>query len=269
VENVAADGARTPSGNHRRGTLGPLPHSRTTEQSPDFHRTYKAGSVGQDYLWSRCFLFFSGSLYRPPRASPFFPNTPEGSAGLSAFFYLETLANLVVNQGQYAADFIKNCRELCAAFSALPKGQSIKGCTTWTQFVETHLPAFSYRTIQRLTQGASGASEKYRPKNVRQPRQLPAPAMPSVDKAGCTTNKVRGENPFLAISRSPLCDSETWAKDDAVRQILNWTRSCIKRFSLIEKRQIVEDVIVKLRDEMAFHTADAVKAASSSRLPAA
>ncbi len=97
----AADGARTPSGNHRGGALGPLPQSRTTEQSPDFHRTYKAGYRGQDYLWSRCFLFFvtvakiicgvdvsSFSLEAcigPQGPFHSFPNTPEGSAELTAF----------------------------------------------------------------------------------------------------------------------------------------------------------------------------------------
>ncbi len=66
----AAGGARVPSGIHRGGALGPPPQSRTTEQSPDFHRTYQAGYRGSDYLWSGCFFYFPGSLYRPRGAGP-------------------------------------------------------------------------------------------------------------------------------------------------------------------------------------------------------
>jgi hypothetical protein len=61
-----------PQADSRSGALGTSPQSRTTEQSPDLNRTYKAGYRGQDNLWSRCFLFFSGSGYRPQRAEPFF-----------------------------------------------------------------------------------------------------------------------------------------------------------------------------------------------------
>lgn len=66
--------------------------------------------------------------------------------------------------------------------------------------------------------------------------------------------------PSFTISHSPVDDSETWAMEDAVRHIVSWTLHCLKGFALIEKRRIVEDVIGKLRDELAFEAPDASQA---------
>jgi hypothetical protein len=73
-----------------------------------------------------------------------------------------------------------------------------------------------------------------------------------------------GNKPPFAIAHSPIDGSETWAKEDASRRIVSWTLSCLKGFSLIEKRQIVDDVIAKLRDELAFEAADAHRETSPS-----
>jgi hypothetical protein len=71
------------------------------------------------------------------------------------------------------------------------------------------------------------------------------------------------KKPLVAISYTSFENSETGAKAIAVRRILSWTLECIHHFSLIEKRQIVEELIVKLRDEMEFEATNLKKSASS------
>ncbi|MGB2589012.1 MAG: Druantia anti-phage system protein DruA [Candidatus Acidiferrum sp.] len=58
--------------------------------------------------------------------------------------------------------------------------------------------------------------------------------------------------PSFAIASSPIDESDAWSREDTSRRILSWTLSCLKGFSLIKKRLIVEDVIAKLRDDLAF-----------------
>ena len=64
---------------------GPLPKSRTTEQSHDFDRTYKEGYRDTSDLWSGCFVGVSGSPHRPEGAAASFPNHAEGIAALAVF----------------------------------------------------------------------------------------------------------------------------------------------------------------------------------------
>jgi hypothetical protein len=75
-------------------------------------------------------------------------------------------------------------------------------------------------------------------------------------KPAATTAK-----PTFAISHSPIDDSVTWSKDEAVRRIVGWTMSIIKHFTVVEKHWIVDDVMTRLRDELAFETGDAHEAA--------
>jgi hypothetical protein len=92
------------------------------------------------------------------------------------------------------------------------------------------------RTVHKLTK--------------KQPKQ-------ATSKPAATTSK-----PSFAISQSPIDDSMTWSKGDAVRRIVGWTMSIIQHFTVVEKRWIVDGVIERLRDELAFETGDALGAAS-------
>ncbi len=69
---------------HRRSAQGPLPKSRTTEQSHDFHRTYKAG-YRDPMICGVDISSVSLAADRPRRRTGSFPNTGEGIGALAAF----------------------------------------------------------------------------------------------------------------------------------------------------------------------------------------
>jgi len=78
----AGDGSRPPFGLNDRGVAqGPLPKSRTTEQSHEFNRTYKAGYRDQDHLWSGYCIFISGCARRQDGAEATFQNSTRASPG--------------------------------------------------------------------------------------------------------------------------------------------------------------------------------------------
>jgi hypothetical protein len=56
----------------------------------------------------------------------------------------------------------------------------------------------------------------------------------------------------FALASSSSDGWDAWSKEDVSRRILSWVSSCLKSLSLMQKRLIVEDVIAKLRDELAF-----------------
>jgi len=122
----------------------------------------------------------------------------------------------------------------------------IYGCKSWNEYCEKVLDR-TRRALNYWLAGGNHGNEKAKAERKAKKLALPE-SEESISK------------PSFAISHSPIDDSKTWAKEDAVRRIISWTLSSIKRFSLIEKRQIVEDVIVKLRDELAFEAADAHRA---------
>ncbi len=74
-------------------------------------------------------------------------------------------------------------------------------------------------------------------------------------KQATSKSNTVSSKPSVAVS--PYDDSRTSAKEDVVRRITSWTLSNIKEFTLIDKRQIVDEVIAKLRDDMDFEAADA------------
>jgi len=83
IGSPAADGSRPPFGLNDRGVAqGPLPKSRTTEQSHEFNRTYKAGYRDQDHLWSGYCIFISGlRASDKTEPKPHFKTAPRASPG--------------------------------------------------------------------------------------------------------------------------------------------------------------------------------------------
>lgn len=148
--------------------------------------------------------------------------------------------------------------ELRTRFFDLPTGDSIMGCTTWTDFCEEHLK-YSDRHVRRLIEGDNPATEKHRSKSKLSSGLRSGSAR--TDSGMSVPDESAGKS-SVAISHSPADDSQTGSKEEAVRRIVSWTLSSIKNFSVTEKRQIVEDAIVKLQDELALEEADTVKPAS-------
>jgi len=181
----------------------------------------------------------------------------------------ESLANEVKRRYDMIGKRLKELRplfiELRKRFFNLPNGSSIMGCKTWTEFCEKHLK-YSDRHVRRLIEGDNPATEKHRSK-PRPNGGVTIGTARADSRASLLGNSAAARRSF-AISHSPIDDSETWSKEEAVRQIFSWTLSCIKGFSLTEKRQIIEDVIAKLRDEMAFEKVDAGKTAIEPCSPA-
>jgi hypothetical protein len=60
--------------------------------------------------------------------------------------------------------------------------------------------------------------------------------------------------PSLVDSPSPIDGSENSSKEEAVSQILCFDLPIIKKFSLCDKRWIVDEVVARLRDELARYT---------------
>lgn len=138
--------------------------------------------------------------------------------------------------------------ELRVRFGKLESGATIGGCATWTEM------------LKKLGIPERTARHRIAHSGVENPAKMHDGSKSRKAKAASkspTPNKAAGDKPPFAIAHSPIDDSETWAKEDASRRIVSWTLSCLKGFSLIERRQIVDDVIAKLRDELAFEAADA------------
>jgi hypothetical protein len=169
----------------------------------------------------------------------------------------EQLATFVAEGAVRVAVFCEALKpfyfELRERFRSSKKSKKalIHGAKTWDEYCEKVLDR-TRRAINYWLAGGNPGNGKVKAERKAKKLALPESAQ-SISK------------PSFAISHSPIDDSKTWAKEDAVRHIISWTLSSIKRFTLFDKRQIVEDVIGKLKDEIYFETKDAEKAA---RLPA-
>lgn len=81
-----------------------------------------------------------------------------------------------------------------------------------------------------------------------------APPLPGLATRMMTIEVVTPSQPTSAI-HSQLNDVAP-SKEEAERQIIKFALSTIKRFTIIEKRQIIKALIGKLRNEMACESTD-------------
>jgi hypothetical protein len=72
--------------------------------------------------------------------------------------------------------------ELRNRFFKLPKGGSIMGCGTWTEFCGNHLK-FSDRHVRRLIEGDNPATERHRGKKETHSLPKPSSSLPEVPPA--------------------------------------------------------------------------------------
>jgi phenylpyruvate tautomerase PptA (4-oxalocrotonate tautomerase family) len=129
--------------------------------------------------------------------------------------------------------------ELRERFHKKSEEALIHGCKTWNEYCENVL-ARTRRAINYWLAGGNPSEKRNSQKNgTKEQGTGKAPAPES------------GKPPF-AITHSPIDGDAAWSKQDASRQILAWSVSCLKNFSTTEKREIAEDVTAKLRDEIAF-----------------
>ena len=163
-------------------------------------------------------------------------------------------------------------------FAHLHKGETVMGERTGTEWAKKHI-GISYDWLCRclkppkagrllLTDGTKVLDPqpaKPAGSSVRcamadgDPNNRKSKKTPAVPERVAGAETVLAESPgscapkpSFAISSSPIDASDAWSKEDASRRIISWVLSCLKGFSLTEKRLIVEDVISKLRDELAF-----------------
>lgn len=115
----------------------------------------------------------------------------------------------------------------------------IHGCRTWDEFC-TKVLNRTRRAVNYLLSGGNPASK----------RNTQNSGAGQQDKGETPTTE--NEKPSFAIAQSPIDGDVTWSKQEASRRMLSWNVSCLKSFSPTEKREIAEDLISKLRDDIEF-----------------
>jgi hypothetical protein len=113
----------------------------------------------------------------------------------------------------------------------------IHGCRTWDEFC-TKVLKRTRRAVNYLLSGGNPASK--RNSQSTGPQDNPE------------TSATENGKPSFAIGQSPIDGDVTWSKQDASRRMLSWNVCCLKPFSPAEKREVTEDLIAKLRDEIEF-----------------
>ena len=129
--------------------------------------------------------------------------------------------------------------ELRERFHKKSAASEIHGCRSWDEFCTTILKR-TRRAVNYLLAGGNPASKRNSENNGT-----------AQQGTGSTPVPENGLPPF-AISHSPIDGDIGWSKQDASRRMLAWNMSCVRTFSPSEKREVVEDMIAKLRDEMEF-----------------
>jgi hypothetical protein len=121
------------------------------------------------------------------------------------------------------------------------KSKLICGVHGFEDYIEgvLHFSASYIRSLLPKGENPASIHDGSKQRKARTRATLPKPKQPM-------------SKPSFAIASSPIDGSDTWSQEDTSRRILSWTLSCLKGFSLMQKRLIVEDVIAKLRDELAF-----------------
>ncbi len=115
----------------------------------------------------------------------------------------------------------------------------IHGCRTWDEFCKKVLKR-TRRAVNYLLSGGNPASKRT------------SHGTGTGQQNNGETSSTENGKPSFAIAHSPIDGDVTWSKQDASRRMLSWNVSCLKPFSPAEKREVAEDLIAKLRDEIEF-----------------
>lgn len=129
--------------------------------------------------------------------------------------------------------------ELRERFHKKDTTAEIHGCRTWDEFC-TKVLKRTRRAVNYLLSGGNPASKRNSQGNGTKQQDNEE------------TSSTENDKPSFAIAQSPIDGDVTWSKQDASRRMLTWNVSCLKSFSPTEKREVAEDLIAKLRDEIEF-----------------